>query len=39
MEVCKTMTQDKDVREAVKETRIEAIQMLRKASAHNGRIF
>lgn len=33
------MTQDKDVREAVKETRIEAIQMLRKASAHNGRIF
>lgn len=33
------MTQDKDVREAVKETRIEAIQMLRKAGAHNGRIF
>lgn len=33
------MTQDKDVREAVKKTRIEAIQMLRKAGTHNGRIF
>lgn len=39
MEVCKTMTQDKDVQKAVKRTRMEAIKMLREADTDNRRIF